>query len=45
MSSNGFYLDVKIGPKGGFYGNKILYKNLDLTQEFPNKKISFIFYG
>ena len=24
-------------PKGGFYGNKILYKNLDLTQDFPNK--------
>ena len=28
--------------KGGFYGNKILYKNLDLTQDFPNK-ISFHF--
>ena len=29
-------------PKGGSYGNKILYKNLDLTQDFPNK-ISFNF--
>ena len=29
-------------PKGGSYGNKILYKNLDLTQDFPNK-ISFHF--
>ena len=28
--------------KGGSYGNKILYKNLDLTQDFPNK-ISFHF--
>ena len=28
--------------KGGSYGNKILYKNLDLTQDFPNK-ISFDF--
>ena len=27
---------------GGSYGNKILYKNLDLTQDFPNK-ISFHF--
>ena len=26
----------------GSYGNKILYKNLDLTQDFPNK-ISFHF--
>ena len=23
--------------RGGSYGNKILYKNLDLTQDFPNK--------
>ena len=23
--------------KGGSYGNKILYKNLDLTRDFPNK--------
>ena len=30
--------------KGGSYGNKILYKNLDLTQDFPNK-ISFHFLG
>ena len=29
-------------PEGGSYGNKILYKNLDLTQDFPNK-ISFHF--
>ena len=29
-------------PKGGSYVNKILYKNLDLTQAFPNK-ISFHF--
>ena len=29
--------------KGGSYGNKILYKNLDLTQDFPNK-ISFHFF-
>ena len=28
--------------EGGSYGNKILYKNLDLTQDFPNK-ISFHF--
>ena len=28
--------------KGGSYGNKILYKNLDLAQDFPNK-ISFHF--
>ena len=28
--------------QGGSYGNKILYKNLDLTQDFPNK-ISFHF--
>ena len=28
--------------KGGSYGNKILYKNLDLTQDFPNK-MSFHF--
>ena len=28
--------------KGGSYGNKILYKNLDLKQDFPNK-ISFHF--
>ena len=28
--------------KGGSYGNKILYKNIDLTQDFPNK-ISFHF--
>ena len=28
--------------KGGSYGNKILYKNPDLTQDFPNK-ISFHF--
>ena len=28
--------------KGGCYGNKILYKNLDLTQDFPSK-ISFHF--
>ena len=28
--------------KGGSYGNKILHKNLDLTQDFPNK-ISFHF--
>ena len=28
--------------KGGSYGNKILYKNLHLTQDFPNK-ISFHF--
>ena len=28
--------------KGGSYGNKILYKNLDLTQDFSNK-ISFHF--
>ena len=27
---------------GGSYGNKILYKNLDITQDFPNK-ISFHF--
>ena len=27
-SMNRFYLDVKTGPKGGSYGNKILYKNL-----------------
>ena len=30
------------GRQGGSYGNKILYKNLDLTQDFPNK-ISFHF--
>ena len=30
------------GYKGGSYGNKILYKNLDLTQYFLNK-ISFHF--
>ena len=35
--------DLKnLGNKGGYYGNKILYKNLDLTQDFPNK-ISFHF--
>ena len=28
--------------QGGSYGNEILYKNLDLTQDFPNK-ISFHF--
>ena len=33
---------VLAGFKGGSYGNKILYKNLDLTQDFPNK-ISFHF--
>ena len=27
----------------GFYGDKILYKNLDLTQDFPNK-ICFTFF-
>ena len=32
----------KGSDKGGSYGNKILYKNLDLTQDFPNK-ISFPF--
>ena len=37
-----FCQDVKTGPKGGSYGNKILYKNLDLTQDFPNK-LSFHF--
>ena len=36
-------LDNYLVPhKGGSYGNKILYKNLDLTQDFPNK-ISFHF--
>ena len=39
--------NVKQNPQcvescGGSYGNKILYKNLDLTQDFPNK-ISFHF--
>ena len=34
--------EVEICVKGGSYGNKILYKNLDLTQDFPNK-ISFHF--
>ena len=33
---------MKFLTKGGSYGNKILYKNLDLTQDFPNK-ISFHF--
>ena len=37
------YSKIKDQPgKGGSYGNKILYKNLDLTQDFPNK-ISFHF--
>ena len=34
--------DKILDYKGGSYGNKILYKNLDLTQDFPNK-ISFHF--
>ena len=34
--------DKTLTVKGGSYGNKILYKNLDLTQDFPNK-ISFHF--
>ena len=34
--------DIFFPPEGGSYGNKILYKNLDLTQDFPNK-ISFHF--
>ena len=33
-------IHVDMDSKGGSYGNKILYKNLDLTQDFPNK-ISF----
>ena len=28
---------AKTGPNTGFYGDKILHKNLDLTQDFPNK--------
>ena len=36
-----FFLN-KSAVKGGSYGNKILYKNLDLIQDFPNK-ISFHF--
>ena len=28
---------LPVGGKGGSYGNKILYKNLDLAQDFPNK--------
>ena len=36
------YANLTYDPKGGSYGNKILYKNLDLTQDFPNK-ISFHF--
>ena len=28
----------------GFYGDKFLYKNFDLTQDFPNK-ILFHLYG
>ena len=28
---------IFVQDKGGSYGNKILYKNLDLTQDFPNK--------
>ena len=31
--------------KGGCYGNKILYKNLDLAQEFPNKDFVSLFMG
>ena len=40
MFSGTFYAQHSV--KGGSYGNKILYKNLDLTQDFPNK-ISFHF--
>ena len=36
------FLSFFCPSKGGSYGNKILYKNLDLTQDFPNK-ISFHF--
>ena len=36
------FLNNLLNCKGGSYGNKILYKNLDLTQDFPNK-ISFHF--
>ena len=37
------YFSVRVPyTQGGSYGNKILYKNLDLTQDFPNK-ISFHF--
>ena len=34
--------DFLVAAKGGCYGNKILYKNLDLAQDFPNN-ISFHF--
>ena len=40
--ADGFWIQTSHIPKGGSYGNKILYKNLDLTQDFPNK-ISFHF--
>ena len=33
LSAGGFYT----GFYTGFYGDEILYKNLDLTQDFPNK--------
>ena len=36
------FLKKLLDRKGGSYGNKILYKNLDLTQDFRNK-ISFHF--
>ena len=39
--SRNIFLKKTLG-KSGSYGNKILYKNLDLTQDFPNK-ISFHF--
>ena len=31
------FVAAKTGPNTGFYGDKILHKNLDLTQDFPNK--------
>ena len=34
---NRFCQDVKTGPNTRYYGDKILSKNLDLTQDFPNK--------
>ena len=37
-----FLPDILLLTKSGSYGNKVLYKNLDLTQDFPNK-ISFHF--
>ena len=36
MNSDGYQLSPIF--EGGSYGNKILYKNLDLAQDFPNKE-------